>query len=98
MKFDLNVTYDDGSHTTVTAGQREMAAWEAEPFGCSSAAAMDTKPMMFLRYLAWAALRRTTAGVAPYAKWQAGVDEVEAPDDLESTTPDPTNPDQPDAV
>jgi hypothetical protein len=99
MKFEVTVRYDDGTEEKVTAGQRDCAAWEAEPFGCSSVGAMDQKPMMFLRYLAWSALRRSRPGVPPYAKWQAGVDEVEPPDDDEQgVTPDPTNPDQPDEV
>ena len=95
MRFELTVTYDDGTVQKVVAGQREMAAFEAEPFGCSSAAAMDLRPMTFLRYIAWAALRRTTAGVPAYPKWSAGVDEVAAPDVDEVPAPDPTNPGPP---
>ena len=41
---DLTVTYDEGEPVHVGAGQREMAEFEAQSFGCSSLTALDVKP------------------------------------------------------
>jgi hypothetical protein len=107
-RFKMSVLYDDGTSAVVGAGQREMAAWEAEPFGCASFAAMDVKPVTFLRYLAWASLRRAAAGFCDgggkfptFEKWSATVDEVsdyqeeEEEDAAAAEAAGPTRPDQP---
>jgi hypothetical protein len=92
MRFDLTVTYDDGTTAQVSAGQREMARWEAEDFGCSSLSAMDVKPMTFMQYLAWSALKRAGEVKVPFAKWADTVEEVS--DEEDTTPPDPTSPGQ----
>lgn len=101
MKFELTVLYEDGTEATALAGQREMAAWEREKFGCSSAVAVEEKPILFFRYLAYAALKRTRqlpdspvkgAGLS-FDGWSDLVEEVEPVEDDEA--PDPTPEDQP---
>lgn len=85
---DLTVTYDEGEPVHVGAGQREMAEFEAQSFGCSSLTALDVKPVTYLRFLAYAALRRS-GGLPrkglPFDAWSEGVESVvfatvEAPD------------------
>lgn len=96
--FALTVTYDDGTADKVTAGQREMARWEAEPFGCASLTAMDAKPITFMRYLAWAALSRKPGATLPaFAKWSEGVDEV-SDAEADAAATDPTSPGRPDGA
>jgi len=93
----LEVQYDDGRTEEVTAGQREMAAWEREPFGCGTLVASEKSPVLFFRYLAYAALRRQRKlqvinGMPPsFDVWAADVESVEPVSDDE---PDPTNQDQ----
>jgi len=80
MKFVLDVEYDDGTQTQVVAGQREMADWEGQPFGCPSTSAMDRSPMAFLRFLAWSVLRRQGERRS-YTVWSDNVVEVLPVDD-----------------
>jgi hypothetical protein len=102
VRFDLTVTYDDGTEAKVTAGQREMAAFEAEPFGCGSIQALDAKPMTFMRYLAWSALRRNHYGQGmagsekfpAFEKWSKDVEEVSDGEEAPAE-PDPTRRDPP---
>lgn len=98
----LTVTAEDGTTTTVTAGQREMAAWEMEHFGCSSAKAGETSPVLFFRYLAYAALKRRKEIRASFAVWSEGIESVmpeeipdEQPEDARPAEPDPTTPGRP---
>lgn len=101
--FDLHVLYDDGTEADVTAGQREMAAWELAGHG-SSVEAAETKPMAFFRFLAYQALRRlgrlpenkVKGAAMPFEVWSDLVDEVLPPDDESDV--DPTTPDQPQEV
>lgn len=101
MKFELTVQYEDGEEITVFAGQREMAAWEREKFGCSSMVAVGEKPILFFRYLAYAVLKRTrqlpespVRGTSlSFDGWSDLVEDVEPVEDDE--TPDPTQQDQP---
>jgi len=76
--FDLTVTYQDGTDE-VTAGQREMAEFETQPFGCSSFDALTSRPVVYLRFLAWAALKRQDKlpkkGM-PYIAWSETVERV----------------------
>jgi hypothetical protein len=90
MKLDLTVTYEDGTTTEVQAGQREMAEFEQQPFGCASTDAMDVKPMLFVRFIAWSALRRRGERRS-FSVWSDTVDDVEPGDDME-VAPDPTDP------
>lgn len=94
-KVVLAVTYDDGTVQEIPYGQREMAEWEAQPFGCSALDAPNVKPVTYFRFLAWSALRRAQE-IKPvtFEKWAAGVDEVRALGEPEDR-PDPTSPGQP---
>lgn len=89
MKVGLSVTYEDGTTVEVSAGQREMADWEGQPFGCATTDAMDRKPMMFLRYLAWAALKRR-GEKRSYAVWSDAVETVADAEPDEAPNTDPT--------
>ena len=75
----LTVTYDNGTTEDVEAGQREMAEFELQPFGGSSLEALTVKPMVYMRFIAWAALRRQERlpkkGI-PYQAWDETVDTV----------------------
>lgn len=105
MRFELAVTYDDGATTQVRAGQRECAAWEREPFGCATSEVGKRSPMLFVRYLAYAALKRTRQlpandrGQAPtFEQWDATVEDVEDVSPDEQDDADPTTPGQPQAA
>jgi hypothetical protein len=79
IQFRLIATFEDESTLEITAGQREMSAWEREPFGGSSANALDDKPVTFLRYLAWDALRRaklTQKSFSVWSDWCTDVDDI----------------------
>ena len=93
MRFDLLVVYDNGEEQKAHVGQRELAAWEAEPFGSSTVNVMDAKPMMFLRYCAWAYLKRTDNLRKGFQAWTEGVEEVSPLDDEgdEGLSVDPTS-------
>jgi hypothetical protein len=86
--MEIRVTYDNGDVVEASVGQRDIARWEAQPFGGQKA--MDEKPITFARFVAWSALQRAqrTNGLK-WEQWDATVDEVdviEAPEEL----PDPT--------
>lgn len=100
MKLDLTITYDDGSTLAVTPGQREMADWEAQPFGCSSLDAFNLKPVTYFRYLAWAFLKRTDGLKTPFPRWSEGVEDVQFTAGAEEPDgrPDPTSPSRPGAA
>lgn len=91
MKMQLVVEYEDGKTEEVSVGQRDVAKWEAEPFGGSKA--MEEKPLTFARYLAWSALRRTGGTIASWSAWDDTVDSVETVEQDDEA--DPTNADQP---
>lgn len=93
---DLTVTYDNGNAEEVTIGQREMAEFELQSFGCSSLDALSTRPVVYLRFCAWAALKRQDRlpkkGI-PYAAWSETVDAVAfAKVEEEPSEVVPTNP------
>lgn len=93
----LKVTYDGGRTEPVGAGQREMAEWEQQAFGCSALQALGSKPVLYLRFVAWAALKRSgnVPKSKPFAAWSEGVESVEFQDDEEEEPAgDPTKPDQ----
>jgi len=92
MSFTLDVEYDDGTQTQVVAGQREMADWEGQPFGCATTDAMALKPMAFLRFLAWSVLRRQGERRS-YSVWSdnvVSVFPVDDGDDESEAAPVPT--------
>ena len=75
----------------VTADQRDVAAYEAEPFGAPSGGDMGNLPITFWRYLAWSAARRTGArDIATWPAWQkACVWADYLPDDVPADAEDP---------
>jgi hypothetical protein len=100
MRLQLRVYYTEESRldtVDVSVGQREMAKWEQQPFGCSAGAAMDLKPFSFLRWVAWERMRTTRQlprnsrdKSLTFAEWDELVDEVI---DNEADEPaDPTPP------
>ena len=94
---DLTVTYEDGKTEDVTAGQRDLAEFELQPFGCSSFDAFATRPVVYVRYIAYAALKRqgrlSKRGM-PYDAWGELVETVAFADTESAETPDPTKPGQ----
>lgn len=62
IKFLLTIVWDRDIVTTVdetvVADQRDLAAWEDEPFGTPYAES-GRKGQMFTRYMGWHALNRT---------------------------------------
>jgi len=58
MSFPVHVAMDDGTEHDVVIEQRDIAAWEREPFGCSFSLVMQKSEVNFYRYAAWHALRR----------------------------------------
>jgi hypothetical protein len=99
-RFSLRVIPDVGEPVEVIAGQREIAAWEREPFGCALTLVEGKAPVLFFRYLAYAALKRTgrllTPGTATpsFDAWSADIDEVEDVEG-EAEPVDPTTPGRP---
>jgi len=90
--FNIQVVYDDGTEIETNPGQREIAAWEMEPFGCGMEAALKDKQVSFFRYVAWAWLKRTKGEQRTFHGWSARVDEIR---DTPGEPADPTSPDQP---
>lgn len=94
MLFNLEVTYDDGRTEQVSAGQREMAEWEARPDGCSAFEALQKSPIRYMRFMAFAALRRSgeVKKGTDYGLWSDAVELVAfAPDEVsEDESSDPT--------
>lgn len=104
-RFDLVVEYEDGTTVQVAAGQRECAQWERQPFGCSTTEAAKKSAVLFVRYLAYAALWRTRQlprdekdRTLTFDAWDATVLDVEDVSPDEPDDADPTTPGQPQAV
>lgn len=59
LQFRYRAKLEDGTEFEVTADQRDVAAFECEPFGC---AYFDYKsrPYTYARYLAWHAAKRAS--------------------------------------
>lgn len=87
--FEAIVTYEDGEKVTVSIGQRDAARWEAHPkLGQKS---FETAPITYARFLAWSALQRKqeARGLA-WEKWDEVVDSVDAVEDEDEASSDPT--------
>jgi hypothetical protein len=102
-KFEFLVTMGNGQTKEVTAGQRELADWEREPFGCAGTHGYAKSPITFVRYLAYAALRRQRRlqmdqnGQPPsFEAWSEMVEDVEDKPDPEPETSDGLDPTAPD--
>jgi hypothetical protein len=91
-KFDVLVRYEEGAEVKATIGQRNLAAFEAQPFGNAHGA------LLRLRYAAYDSLRRLgrlprgASGREPatWEEWDDLVDEVN--DAGGEGEPDPTQP------
>lgn len=107
QRFKLRIESDDQEPIEIYAGQREMASWEREPFGCSSLEAAEVRPMVFFRYLAYSALKRTwqlkkievrgELRTPTFDEWGETVDTVDVADEKKDEPDDPSKTDQPPA-
>jgi hypothetical protein len=95
-KMSVTVQYESGEEVSCTIGQRELAAFEAQPFARPGARFLQ------LRFAAWDALRR--AGQLPRGRkgepltfdaWDELVDEVIDAEEDEGVEADPTAPTPP---
>lgn len=67
--WNLEAELDDGAIVKVVADQRDLAAFECEPFGVAFYQ-YQARPMTFLRYLAWhAGKRQKVHTIATYDAW-----------------------------
>jgi hypothetical protein len=81
LRMRLAVHYQDDRVTdTVDVGQRELAEWERQPFGCASTVMHERAPMLCLRFCAWSGMRRRGLKQG-FEAWNDLVDEVETLDD-----------------
>jgi hypothetical protein len=56
--FEVGVEMDGAAEPySVVADQRDIARWEIQPFGCP-VDQVESRMLLFLRYLAWSASRR----------------------------------------
>jgi hypothetical protein len=90
----LTVTYNDGTASTVTTTQADVAAWEMWCVKRNLRATapdrtvMQDLPVTFLRFAAWNALHRPGTGPRPdFEPWADTVAEVGVEDTTEA---DPT--------
>jgi hypothetical protein len=91
-KFDVLVRYEDGTEDKAHIGQRNLAAFEAQPFATGV-----RQTTLLLRYAAYDSLRRAgrlprgrKGETASWEEWDDLVDEVVDADAGEE--PDPTQP------
>jgi hypothetical protein len=83
LQYHLIVKLEDAEPYEITADQRDIAAWELEPFGCAVAMSA-TRIYSFTRYLAWHASRRINKTKLEFRKWSdlcVNVDSADAEDD-----------------
>lgn len=95
-KFDAVVEYEDGTKVEVKVGQRELAAFEAQPMSQFGGG----RGLLRMRFAAFEALRRThrlplgsKGQPVTFDEWDELVDQVTDPEPAEPA--DPTPPDQP---
>jgi len=89
MRFEYTATMEDGSTLDVVADQRDVAAFEVSPNGCSFLEA-TSKPFTYARYMAWHAARRGKLTTLTWEDWDAQcvqVDSRDEKDDLEASDP-----------
>lgn len=96
MSWPHTVRMEDGEVYSVTIDQRDIAAWERQPFGCSFSVARDRALVNFLRFISWNALRRQ--GMIDKKMGWATFDDAcievvdEQTEEEAADLPDPTNP------
>lgn len=93
MIWNLEAELEGGRTLEAHADQRDLAAFECEPFGMSYINYM-ARPMTFLRYLAWHAGRRQKAHDLTWDQWCEQCVNVRDMDEgkEEAPEPDPGNP------
>lgn len=99
IRYDFKVEFEDGAELPVTADQRDVAAWEIQPFG-TSGTELKSRAYTAFRFMAYNALRRQ--GLVDKAMgWKTFSDQcVEvtfAKVDEDEAAPDPGLPVRPDA-
>ena len=76
---------------TIVADQRDIAAWELEPFGCAVALSAH-KIYSFTRYLAWHASKRINKTKLAWSKWSDVCVDVTSADVEDDESGDPGRP------
>jgi hypothetical protein len=97
MSWPMTVVLEGEEPRSVTVDQRDIAAWERQPFGCSFSVARDRALVNFLRFLAWNAMRRQglidkTMGWATFDDKCIEATDLQTPEEA-GELPDPTKPD-----
>jgi hypothetical protein len=69
MMWTLEVEPEQGEAFSVVADQRDVARFEAEPFGWPITQIQERAGTMFWRYLAWTACRRTGKLRMTWEQW-----------------------------
>lgn len=99
MSWPMKVELEGENPQVVVVDQRDIAAWERQPFGCSFLVAREKALVNFLRFLSWNAMRRQKM-IEPTMGWATFDDRcIEASDDTPEDEagaeelPDPTKPD-----
>jgi hypothetical protein len=89
LKYNLLVQLEgEPEPYPIVADQRDIAAWELEPFGC--AVALSThKIYSFTRYLAWHASKRINKTKLSWQKWSDVCVDVTSADLEEDESGDP---------
>lgn len=84
-----------GEPEEVTADQRDVAAWEAEPFG-DPITDVSRQPVTFWRYLAWSASKRAGRHGMSWKAWQDDCiwADYDMPEDVAEDAEDPGPPGQ----
>jgi hypothetical protein len=68
LTYHLSAELEGEEPYEITADQRDIAAWELEPFGCAVALS-GHKIYSFTRYLAWHASKRINKTKLSWQKW-----------------------------
>lgn len=90
MRFEYQATMADGSTIDVVADQRDIAAFEVDPDGCSFFEA-PARPFTYARFLAWHAARRGKLTTLSLDEWKDQCVHVDTVD-TEGEDPDPGQP------
>lgn len=89
MRFEYRATMEDGTTLDVVADQRDVAAWEVSPNGCSFLEVIH-RPFAYARYVAWHAASRSGLTTMDVTTWEAKcvqVDSVDADEAADSEDP-----------
>jgi len=88
LTYDIDLEPENGEPFSVRVDQRDIAAWELEPFG-APVVEHRAKIYTFTRYLAWHALRRTGKTKKSFGNWSDEIVHAEIRDDEPEGTGDP---------